>query len=125
MDRNLILVGLGGLIGSILRYLASLAVASYATTLFPFATLAVNVIGCFLIGLTLAIGERWAFLTPEWRIFLTTGLCGGFTTFSTFSYESIGLLLDGQLLLVSVNVVGSVFLGFAATYLAIAIVRGL
>lgn len=125
MDRNLLLVGLGGFIGSVLRYLASLAFVQHTSSSFPFATLTVNVLGCFLIGLIVALGERWTFLTPEWRIFLTTGLCGGFTTFSTFSYESFGLLQDGQFLFLSVNIALSLILGLGATYLAILLVRGL
>src|SRR5881409_1720985 len=98
MDRSILLVGLGGFVGSVARYVVAVFFAGLASSAFPFATFTVNVVGCFLIGILFALSERGDILTPEWRIFLTTGFCGGFTTFSTFSYESIRLLQDGELL---------------------------
>ena len=123
MDRTLILVGVGGLIGSILRYLVAIFVARHVSPVFPLGTLIVNLIGCFLIGVLIALSERGNIITPEWRIFLATGFCGGFTTFSAFSYESIRMLQDGQILLVSLNVAISIIVGFAATYLGMLLVR--
>lgn len=125
MDRSILLVAIGGLIGSVLRYLAAIAFSTQTTSSFPFATLAVNVIGCFAIGVIFALSEKGNILTPEWRIFLTTGFCGGFTTFSSFSYESIKLLQDGQFLSLSANVILSVLLGLAATYLGMILVKAL
>ncbi len=125
MDRSILLVAIGGLIGSVLRYLAAIAFSTQTTSSFPFATLTVNVIGCFAIGVIFALSEKGNILTPEWRIFLTTGFCGGFTTFSSFSYESIKLLQDGQFLSLSANVILSVLLGLAATYLGMILVKAL
>lgn len=123
MDRNLILVGVGGFLGSVSRYLVTVLLARQFTSSFPLGTLTVNVVGCFLIGILFALSEKGNLLTPEWRIFLTTGFCGGFTTFSTFSYESIRLLQDGEILYLSLNVALSVIVGFAATYLGMFFIK--
>jgi CrcB protein len=125
MDRNIILVGIGGLLGSIARYLVAVLLAGQTAGTFPFATLAVNVAGCFLIGLIFALSDRGNVLSPEWRVFLTTGFCGGFTTFSTFSYESLRLMQDGEYLYVASYILISVVVGLAATFLGIALVRAI
>ncbi len=124
-NRAILLVGVGGLIGSILRYLAAVVFSGHTSTGFPLATFTVNLLGCFLIGVIFALSERGDVLSPEWRIFLATGFCGGFTTFSSFSYESIRLMQDGQFLYLGLNVVLSVVLGFAATYLGMILVKAL
>jgi CrcB protein len=108
MDRNIILIGVGGFLGSVFRYLVTVFLARQFTSSFPLGTLTVNIVGCFLIGILFALSEKGNLLTPEWRIFLTTGFCGGFTTFSTFSYESIKLLQDGEILYLSLNVALSI-----------------
>lgn len=123
MGRDFFLVGIGGLAGSLLRYLVSVLFSSYATSPFPYSTFLVNLIGCFLIGLIYAVSDRGQMLSPEWRILLTTGFCGGFTTFSTFSYESVRLLQDGEFIYSLANAAFSVLFGFAATWLAIVMVR--
>lgn len=125
MDRNLILVGVGGFLGSVFRYLVTILLARQFTTSFPLGTLTVNIVGCFLIGILFALSEKGNLLTPEWRIFLTTGFCGGFTTFSTFSYESIRLLQDGEILYLSLNVIVSVVIGFASTYLGMLFIKSI
>lgn len=125
MDRSILLVGLGGFLGSISRYLVAIFFAGQFSSSFPFATFVVNVAGCFLIGILFALSDRGNILSPEWRIFLTTGFCGGFTTFSTFSYESIRLLQDGEFLYLSLNVVLSVVVGFAATYIGILLIKSI
>ena len=119
------MVGIGGFFGSVLRYLVSIFFAGFLTTSFPLATLTVNVVGCFIIGVLVGLSGRAGALSPEWRIFLTTGFCGGFTTFSTFSYESLRLLQDGEVLYVFLNIALSVVLGFAATYAGILLMRSL
>lgn len=118
-------MGFGGLIGSVLRYLVAIFVSTQLSSGFPFATFVVNVIGCLLIGVIFALSEKGNVIAPEWRIFLTTGFCGGFTTFSSFSYESIRLLQDGQFFYLMFNVVLSVLVGFAATYLGIILVKAI
>lgn len=125
MDRSVIFVGLGGLIGSIARYLVAIGLSAYATSAFPFATLLVNILGCFVIGLVFGLIDRGSTLSPEWRLFLTTGFCGGFTTFSTFSYESLRLMQDGEYIYLFVYVTVSLVAGFAATFGAIALVRSI
>ena len=125
MDRNVLLVGVGGFVGSVARYLVAVLFANQFSSVFPFATLTVNVVGCFLIGIIFALSDRGNILSPEWRVLLTTGFCGGFTTFSTFSYESLRLLQDGEYLYVGVYVLASVVVGLAATYVGIILIRSL
>jgi len=125
MDRNIFLVGLGGLIGNIARYLVAVLFAGQFTSSLPLATFTVNIVGCFAIGILFALSDRGNILSPEWRVFLTTGFCGGFTTFSTFSYESIKLIQDGEFLYLALYVALSVIVGFAATYLGIVLVRSI
>ena len=125
MDRSILLVGIGGSIGSVARYLVGVVLAGYTSSSFPYATLLVNVAGCFLIGVIFALSDRGSLLSPEWRILLTTGFCGGFTTFSTFSYESLRLMQDGELLYLAAYIFGSLLLGLAATYVGILLVRSL
>jgi fluoride exporter len=96
MDRTIIFVGIGGMLGSIARYLAALAITKAAPAAFPYGTFAVNVAGCLMIGVILGLSQRYEWLTPEWRFFLVTGFCGGFTTFSSFAYENILLLQNKQ-----------------------------
>ena len=125
MDRNILLVGLGGLIGSVARYLVAVLFAGQFTSSLPFATFTVNIAGCFVIGILFALSDRGNILSPEWRVFLTTGFCGGFTTFSAFSYESIKLIQDGEFFYLGLYVALSVIIGFAATYLGIVLVRSI
>ena len=125
MDRNVLLVGVGGFVGSVARYLVAVLFANQFSSVFPFATLTVNVIGCFMIGIIFALSDRGNILSPEWRVLLTTGFCGGFTTFSTFSYESLRLLQDGEYLYVGAYVLASVVVGLAATYVGIILIRSL
>jgi CrcB protein len=125
MDRSILLVGIGGFVGSIARYLVAVLFASQISSVFPFGTLAVNVVGCFLIGILFALSDRGNILSPELRILLTTGFCGGFTTFSTFSYESLQLMQDGEYLYLAAYVLISVFVGLAATFVGITLIRSL
>jgi fluoride exporter len=91
-----VLVALGGLLGSVARYWLSGAVQELTGHVFPSGTLAVNVAGSFVIGLMMALSLERGLLNEEWRILLTTGFCGGFTTMSTFSYETMALLRDAE-----------------------------
>lgn len=114
--RLLLIIGAGGFLGRIACYLMQQGVTKILPVVFPYGTFLVNVSGCFLIGVFYALSERSETITPEWRSFLTTGICGGYTTFSTFSYESINLIRDGEFFYLSGYAAGSVILGFAATY---------
>lgn len=114
MIKNLLLVGLGGAIGSMLRFGSSLLIG---TKNFPYATLAVNITGSFIIGLVFAMSIKDEVFLNNWKLFLATGVCGGFTTFSAFSLENMGLLQSGRIGIVLIYVLLSVVLGIAATFL--------
>jgi fluoride exporter len=125
MFRTILIVGLGGFIGSILRYLSQLAAGKIFSPSFPMGTFIVNLLGCFIIGVVFAMSEKGNLLTAEMRLFLAVGFCGGFTTFSTFSNDNLMLLKDGSILLLLANIVGSVLLGIVAVYLGIVLIRSL
>ena len=97
MIKTILIVGLGGGAGSILRFLCQKWVYQFYPHPFPWGTFAVNIAGCFLIGIFYSIGEKTSILTPEWRLLLTTGFCGGFTTFSAFAFENLTLLKSGDI----------------------------
>lgn len=118
-----LLVGLGGGLGSIARYLSQRAVAMYLPIAFPFGTFLVNILGCFLIGVFYGISDRTNVFTPEVRLLLTTGFCGGFTTFSAFTLDSLTLLRDTHHIYFALYVGLSVMLGIAATFLGIALIK--
>jgi CrcB protein len=123
--RILLIIGTGGFLGTIARYLTQQGISKILPILFPYGTLAVNIAGCFLIGIIYALADRGNALSPEWRIFLTTGFCGGYTTFSTFSYESYNLIRDEQYLYLSLYIGLSVILGIMATFLGIILIKSL
>lgn len=111
---NLLVIGIGGFLGSIARYAVSLWIAQKWGRSFPFGTFAVNVSGTFLIGLLMTLLTGKFVANPQWRLFLIVGFLGAYTTFSTFEYETGALLRDGEWLYASTNVIGSVIAGFAA-----------
>ncbi len=114
---TIIWVGTGGFLGSVLRYLVSGAVQQLSGSLnFPYGTLAVNVIGCLLIGFLSQLVEMRGVLNTEARLLILTGVLGGFTTFSTWSNETMNLLRGGQTGLALVNVGGSIVLGLFAVW---------
>jgi len=102
-----VLVGVGGALGSVARYWLGGVVQQVAGSSFPLGTLVVNVLGSFLIGVVMARGLERGLVSPEARIFMTTGFCGGFTTMSTFSYETLALLREGSELAATTNAVGT------------------
>ncbi|MES2874904.1 MAG: fluoride efflux transporter CrcB [Bacteroidota bacterium] len=118
--RIILFIGLGSFIGGISRYLISLYIHSKGFSAFPYGTLTVNILGCFLIGILYGIAEKSG-LPNEWRLFLITGVLGGFTTFSAFSYETISLMRDGQSGAALLYVMGSVIFGLLATWGGIAV----
>lgn len=112
--KDLLFVFLGGGLGSVMRYVVRFVVPERLLAMvFPWSTFAVNVAGSFLIGLFYAISARFS-MPDSVRLFLTVGLCGGFTTFSTFSNDTISLLRGGQYLLAAVYIVASVVLSLLA-----------
>jgi CrcB protein len=115
---NILLVGIGGLIGSIMRYLASGYVQQASKSIdFPYGTLAVNVIGCFIIGFLAQLAEDRGVFTTQSRLFVFTGFLGGFTTFSSFGNETLNLARDSQMLNAFANVGANVVLGLGAVWL--------
>ena len=122
MSRIFLLIGFGGFIGSLCRYYSQQLVAKFATS-FPYGTLLVNIVGCFLVGMVFGFANKGNVLSPEWRMFLATGFCGGFTTFSTFAYENMSLLRTGDYLFFGLYILASVVLGIAAVYLGIFVLR--
>ena len=110
-------IGIGGCIGSICRYGCSRILYRIVGDGFPYGTLAVNLIGCFLIGLVMKLSEEGFLLQPHIRLFLTIGILGGFTTFSTFSYETLELLRTGSMLKAGLNMTVSIFGCLFATWL--------
>lgn len=120
--KILLFIGSGSFIGGILRYMASWLFASKVPHGFPWGTFVVNVTGCFFIGLVygwIAQGR----ISGDWRLFLTTGVLGGFTTFSAFSHESVTLIHNGHQGLAATYVISSVVLGLVATIAGIAFAR--
>jgi CrcB protein len=95
MLKTIFLVGIGGAIGSTLRFALGLYLKSFSPIL-PLGTLAANLLGCVCIGLVMGFSERFNWFSAEWRLFLATGFCGGFTTFSAFAFENIKLLEQGD-----------------------------
>ena len=114
MIRSLIIVALGGGMGSALRFLASKFVQDNMSGTFPYPTLAVNVVGCLLIGVFYGLSSRGSLGGDSAKLLLTTGLCGGFTTFSTFCNENLSLMRGGHALATLLYTSGSVVLGFIA-----------
>ena len=116
MSRTL-LVAFGGMLGSIARYWLAGVIQRLDGVEFPFGTLGVNVLGSFIVGVVMALSLERGTLPPNARIFLAIGLCGGFTTMSTFSYETMALLRDGEMVLGLGNVVVTLAACLAAVWL--------
>jgi fluoride exporter len=123
MLRNILLVGLGGGAGSIARFLCQKYLVSGSLSPFPVGTFVVNVSGCLLIGLFYGLALKGNWMSPEWKLLLTTGLCGGYTTFSAFAYENAQILRTGNLLVPFLYITSSVVLGIAAVFAGMALVR--
>ena len=116
MVKSLIIVGFGGFIGTIARFLISRYFQVNISSLFPWGTFIVNIVGCLLIGMIYGISEKGDFLNPEVRLFLTVGICGGFTTFSTFSNDAFLLLKQEEWIRFALYTSLSFFLGLLAVY---------
>lgn len=110
--KNMLFIMLGGAVGSTLRYLTSLACQSIRWFNMPWGTLVVNVIGCFLLGLLIGLGERYTSFPKEAYLLLTVGLCGSFTTFSTFASDFFRLNNAGLIGLALIYLTISIVIGF-------------
>lgn len=112
MIKSLLIVGIGSFLGGALRYGISTMMKNHFGQGFPWGTLSVNLIGCLLFGIIFALFNKYGSTNTPWCLLLTTGVCGGFTTFSTFANESIQMLQNG-------NLVG--FLGYVGTSMIVGI----
>ena len=115
--RDILLVGCGSFFGGAARFLVAKALPSGGGAGFPWATIAVNVAGCFLLGLVAGFAGRAGGIDPRLRLLLATGFCGGFTTFSTFMDENAAFLRSGHGAMIALYVAASLALGFAAVLL--------
>ena len=124
MDRFL-LICLGGAVGTGARYLIAIGAPRLVGTSFPYATLTVNVLGSFLLGAIMHVGLSTNLMTPGMRLVLTTGVMGGFTTYSTFNYETMEYLREGAFWMAALNVAATVLLCLLAGALGLALARRL
>ncbi len=122
---NIALVALGGAIGSVARYLVAVWSARLAGPGFPWGTLTVNIVGAFLIGLTVEVIARRFDASAEMRVFLVTGVIGGFTTWSSFTLDAVALFERGDLGLSALYLASSLVVSFAAIFAGLALGRAL
>jgi CrcB protein len=120
--RLILAIGIGSCLGGISRYLLAQFIQNKFLATFPYGTLVVNLLGCFLIGIIFGLSERGNF-TMVWRLFLVTGFLGGFTTFSSFSNETVGMLRDGQIWSAFTYISISVLAGLLATFTGISLIK--
>jgi CrcB protein len=125
MVRILFLVGAGGFLGSILRFIAQAGVEKYTHLSFQWGTMFVNVSGSLILGILYALSEKQNILSTDWRLFLAVGFCGGFTTFSAFSLDSFRLLKASAMPELLVYSLGSIFAGIVSLYAGIIVARQL
>ncbi|HEY6825667.1 MAG TPA: fluoride efflux transporter CrcB [Gemmatimonadaceae bacterium] len=118
-------VAIGGAVGSAARYALTLFVQSRSDSTFPIATLLINVSGSILLGFLMRYGLEGTSVSPEVRLLLTTGFCGGYTTFSTFSYETARLLEDGEWSRGATYIAASVVVSLIGTFVGFALARAL
>lgn len=122
--KNVLLVGLGGGIGSMLRYLCQKWFSENHPQPFPWGTFLVNLAGCFLAGLIYSAFEKSS-VSLETRLFLVTGFCGGFTTFSSFAHENMNLLRNGEVTIFFIYTIASVALGIVGVFGGAALMNNL
>ena len=123
MIRAIILVGIGGGVGSIFRYLTSVFVGKYFQPLFPWATFAANILGCLIIGLLFGFFDRHQLTNPDLKYLFITGFCGGYTTFSAFAAENINLFQSGNTLTAFLYIAASVLVGLFAVWLGVTLTK--
>ena len=123
--QSYMLVFLGGGIGAAARYWLSGLIHERLGSGFPYGTLVVNIMGCFIIGLVMGSMQERFLSHPSLRLFLTIGILGGFTTFSSFSYETIAMLKDGEIAFASLNILASVLCCISGTWVGLIVGRTL
>ncbi len=116
-------ISLGAILGANLRYWMSRSAARLLGSAFPYGTLTINVLGSFILGFFMIWTMERVIVDPRWRLFVAVGFCGGFTTFSSYTFESMALMEQGQWLLVGANVVSNNLLSLAAALAGMALAR--
>ena len=123
MTKAILLVGLGGGVGSILRYLTSVVAIKYFQSNFPLGTFVVNILGCLIIGILIGLFDKQQLPNPDLRLLFITGFCGGFTTFSAFAAENINLFQSGHSLAALLYIGASIFVSLFFVWLGMVVVR--
>ncbi len=116
MIKEILIVALGGGVGSALRYLTSTWGAKYGLYGFPLGTFSVNIVGCLIAGIVIGLSSKYPLFNGELRLLLMVGFCGGYTTFSAFSAESVKLFEAGSYLILFLYIIASVVLGMVALW---------
>ena len=124
-SRTILFVAFGGMLGSVCRYLLVTLVVSLLPFSFPFGTLAVNILGSFVMGAAVGLAEYYLWMQHDWRIFLTAGFCGGFTTFSAFSLDFAYLVERKSYGLAGAYAASSVVVSLLAVFAGLYLVRAL
>lgn len=119
------MVGIGGFVGAIARFMLGSYIANRMGSRFPYGTFVINMSGSFLIGLILTMLTQRTAMSPNWRYLIPIGFIGAYTTFSTFEYETLRTVQDGQMLIAMANIVLSVIVGFVAVWLGVVAGRAL
>lgn len=125
MLKTLLIVGTGGFIGTILRFFVSRYFQENTFSVFPWGTFTVNILGSLFIGIFYGMSERGNLLSPDLRIFLTVGICGGFTTFSSLSNDAFILLMEKEWFKLSLYTSLSFFFGLVAVYLGRTLIKSI
>lgn len=123
MLKSILIVGFGGFIGTVARFLTARYFQENIASVFPWSTFTVNIIGSLLIGIFFGISEKGDFMSPDVRLFLTVGICGGFTTFSSFTNDALLLLKQDEWLRFAFYTSMSFFLGLLAVYIGRFIIK--
>lgn len=123
MLKAILCVGFGSFAGGLLRYFIAKWCAGFSFHSFPIGTFLANILGCFAIGIFYALFEKSPALSPQLKLFLTVGFCGGFTTFSTFMNENFQFVKSGDFLSVIIYTASSLFIGFLMLYLGHAVIK--
>lgn len=118
-----LLIAVGGASGALARYILGGIINNKLGPGFPYGTLVINISGSFILGLFMTLGTERFLISPNWRLLIAIGFLGAYTTFSTFSYETMTLLADGSIMRAGLNVVASVFIGLLACWVGILIGR--
>ena len=121
--EKIFLVAIGGMVGAVGRYLVTQFSSQYLGVHFPYGTLIVNIVGCFVIGVVMGLITEKMLLNENMRLLLVVGFAGGLTTFSAFSFDTVHLFQQNQIFLSALNVFANMILGFGATLAGLAAVR--